>query len=193
MADEYRIWKAVAGPGVCSLASIEGFDAPWDLIRGRPLRSRLPKDVRYPMKPSRPRDTKLVDCVENAGLAVVVSKRVAEFLRTKKIPEVEYIPASIVNHKGRVASADYFIVNILAIQDCLDLARSNPTYNHINKVEIDRVEKLVLDEKKIDPTLPLFRMKNYYRHVLVGAKLAAEIAEQGFTGFELMTFDEFEP
>jgi hypothetical protein len=193
MTTEYRIWTPVAAPGICRLSSMLGYDEPWDLIRGRPLQTKLPKDVRYPMNASRPRDTKLADTLANINLALVVSKRLAEFLQEKKVPGLEYIQVRIINHKGKVASPDYVLVNILALQDCLDLARSKPTYNHIVKVEIDWVEQLVFNENRIDPALPLFRIKNYYRHIIIEAKLAAEIEEQGFTGFAMLTFDEFEP
>jgi hypothetical protein len=192
MTTEYRIWKAAPAPGICRLSSIIGYDEPWDLIRGRPLQSKLPKDVRYPMNASRPRDTKLTDTLANINLALVVSRRLAEFLQEKKVPGVEYIQVPIINHKGKVASSDYFLVNILAIQDCLDLALSEPTYNHINKVEIDRVEQLVFDEKKIDPALPLFRIKNYYRHIIIEATIAAELEKHAFSGFFMLPFSQLE-
>jgi hypothetical protein len=124
--------------------------------------------------------------------AIVVSKRVMEFLQSKKLPGVEYLPVPIVNHKGRIASPDYFIVNILAIQDCLDLKQSMPMYNHINKTEIDEVKQMVLDEKKIDSSFPLFRLKNYFPPVLVEAGLAEEIKAQNFSGLKFLTLKEFE-
>jgi hypothetical protein len=193
MATNYLMWIAATGPGYCTVTRIQNYDASWDLIRGRSLQGKLTGAAQYVMSPREPRAIKLADCIENSDGTIIASKRVADFLRSKEIRGVEYVPVSIINHKGRVATDDYWMVNILAIQDCLDLAQCKPTYNAINAVEIDTVEKFVLEEAKLDPAFALFRCKNFYDHIVVAPQLAAELEQQAFNGLWFRPISKYTP
>lgn len=189
----YRIWNAFRSPGICLLGKVEGYEATWRFIGGKPLADTFPTGVRFHMRETSPTDIKLADSLVNLDRAIVVSKALVDYLEGKKLPAVEYLPVSIVNHKGRVASADYFVVNVLAVQDCLDLQKSEPNYNKINPTRIDGVKRIVFDPSKMDPAFPLFRAKGFNRVLFVESKMADAIDGQGFSNTEFLPLDEYEP
>jgi len=104
------------------------------------------------------------------------------FLQSRKVKNVEYLPITILDHKGKVASKDYRIVNPVGLQDALDPDASRPKFNLIKKDQIDTVERVVIDAKRVDPELEVFRLQGFYFPVFVSRGLADAITAAGFAG-----------
>ena len=61
---------------------------------------------------------------------------------------------SIFNHKKRLASADYVIINPLGVVDCLDLEKC---VIERDDGEVVEVEEITLSRRKIDAKKAIFR------------------------------------
>ena len=146
--NNYVILNAVPAPGYCVLEEIENMDDPLQLEKGVKLEP-WPGDVKFLMDPNYPKAIRLGDCIKNLPGAIVVSKRLKQLLEAAKPANVEYLPVSIINHKGKVASADYFIVNPYRLQDCIDRKQSVLKWNAIDPDLDSTCTKLVIDEGKV--------------------------------------------
>ncbi|WP_224361968.1 imm11 family protein [Hyalangium versicolor] len=70
--------------------------------------------------------------------------------------EVEYLPFSLINHKGLVHSKDYWFINPLGTFDCLDFSASDIQY--LGK-DIVHIREYVLDPEKLARAPDLFRIE----------------------------------
>jgi hypothetical protein len=188
---ELVIWESIAVGNACKLDGIENVDG-LDLVLGVPMKKGFPSDVRLPMSKRHKKDTGLTDDLSNSNQIKVCSARLTEFLRKKRLKNVEYLPVTILDHKGKVASKDYSIVHPVGLQDALDVKASKPTYSPIIPTEIDEVKKLVVDVKRVDPEVRLFRLKSFNYPVLVDRTLAREIQAGGFVGPSFVELEDFE-
>jgi hypothetical protein len=99
---------------------------------------------------------KLGGTIGNTQSLLIVSLPMKQVIERFVADSVQYLPIVINNHKGRVASKDYFIVNPLGQCDCLDLDESEIEYDGDDVVE---VETFVLSEPKVAGVSDLFRVK----------------------------------
>jgi hypothetical protein len=179
---DYGVWAYQPVGNVCMLDSIENVPRRLDLMRGVPFKDKFPAAAQYRMSKEHKKETGLNDDIPNTDSLKVCSSRLVEFLKKKNLKNVEYLPVSILNHKGKLASKEYFIVHPVLPQDALDADASQPSFNDINPEEIDSVARLVLNKRSLDPELRLFRLKAFFRPVLIEKKLADEIKGAGFVG-----------
>jgi hypothetical protein len=189
---DYLIWNSKDEGNSCMVEGPEGVDRSWELKEGVPRAATFPADACFRMSDRHKKAVRLTDSLLNMSRLVVVSPALKTLLEAEAPKGVEYLKVSIFNHKGRVASPDYFIVHAVGLQDCLDLAQSNPSYNHIVPTDIDWVDKLVLDHGKIDPDAKLFRIKDFGMMVIVRRDLAEAIEGGGFKGVEFLELSEYE-
>lgn len=127
----------------------------WKLHDGVALGADYPKGARVYMSDDE-RGMALPDFVGNTCSMLIVSRRVQESLHRLNSGPTEYLPLAIYNHKKRLASADYFVVNPLGTYDCLDLARSDITYH---EGQVVKVNEPVLDARKLAAVPELFRLR----------------------------------
>lgn len=175
------------------LDEMVGFDELPYFVLGRSLQGKFPGDVKFRMDPDAPRDTILTDFLQNIHSLLIVSRRLKEFLENRGVKAVEYLPVTILNHKGKVASSDYFIVHTVDDIDCLDLAQSGPRYSSIRKESIDRVERMVLDPTRVSPERELFQVKNLDGFTFATRALADAITREKFTSIEWLPIEDYNP
>ncbi len=189
---EYVVWECAAVGNACGLDSIENVERARALKRGVPFGDAFPGDARFRMSKAHKKDTVLTDDLSNTDRLKVCSPRLVDFLRKAKVGHVEYLPVRILDHKGKVASSDYRIVNPFPPQDVLDLKASGPQYSAIRKTTIMDVKRLVIDAKRVEPGVRIFRIKDFTDPVLVDRQLAEDIAAAGFVGPVFTELDEYE-
>jgi hypothetical protein len=143
------------------------------------------------MDPDFPDDIKLSDNIRNSGGFILASKPLKERVERDAPSDVEYLPVQIINHKGRLASSDYFIINPLSIYNAIDFDRSIVKWNNINPDVIASVTKLVIDSSKVPPEATLFRLKSFERRVLVRRDLVDKLSRTGLTGIGFADLDGF--
>jgi hypothetical protein len=179
---EYRVWYCSPVNNACSLALIEGYERSYELIDGVSLAAVFPKKACARMDSDFKKATRLTDDLSNMNDVKVCSKRLVEFLQENKVQHLEYLPLTIINHKGKVASTDYFVVNPVGLVDALDLEASKPIYNAIRKERISRVDQIVLDPRRLDPGRKVFRLKGLVDPVLIEKDLADGMEAAGMVG-----------
>ncbi|NMH89009.1 imm11 family protein [Flavivirga algicola] len=150
-----------------------------DFIEGISLLSTFPKDAYYMMRKPK-KYNKLADCFMDT-FHMVVSEKVKDFLDSKKLKFVEYLPVNILNH-NEDQCAIYYIVNITKLHDCIDYEKSEPEYSPINPDEIREVKQLVIDESRLDKEIQMFRCKRFPYELLWRTEFAEEFLAQGFSG-----------
>ena len=187
----YLIWDADAQSSYCLLGYIEGFEDEWKLMKGDSVAKEWPADVRMRMDPDFKKKIKLSDNVLNPARVLVASKALCDFFRKKPVPNVEYLPITILDHKKKVASKEYSIVNLVTTQDCIDTTASEVTWNNINPEYIMSMKRLVFDETKIDDDALLFRAKHLKTLIFVRADFAAEVTAAGFTNVKLWRLSDY--
>lgn len=94
--------------------------------------------------------------IGNTQSLLIVNKVLKEQIEQSNAEPVQILPVAIHNHKNRLASADYFVVNPIGVRDCLDLDESEIEWDGDDVVA---VEKFVLSEGKLDGAPDLFRVK----------------------------------
>jgi hypothetical protein len=186
------VWESVPVGNACVLESIENVERAPRLRTGLAFASAFPKDAQFRMSREFKKDTALTDDISNGTLVKVCSPKLVEFLQKLKVPGVEYLPVRILDHKGKVASADYRIVNPCPPQDVLDVKASGPRYSQMLKTEIVELKKLVVDPRKLEPGVRIFRIKGFTKPVLVDRKLAEAMEAEGFVGPAFTELDEYE-
>lgn len=180
--DNFVIWQFQSVPHACLLKNLTGVDQRYTLFKGIPLAQSFAKDAAFHMDPDFPKDLLLTDNMANPLSCMVVSKRLADGLRDEKVDRLEYLPVSIIDHKGKVASKDYFILNPLEPVDCIDRKNSKFKASAILPDEITRFEKLVIDESAVPGGRKIFRMKGFGNIALVAKTLADSLKKGNFTG-----------
>jgi len=195
MGDErldYVIWKASTKiANACVLGDMRGFDAIYHLMSGVSFIESFPPGVEFGMSPDYPDNIVLTDNLINSESLIVGSARLRRFLESRDTSFLEYLPVSIRNHKGRVASKDYFVVNPIVPVDCLDEDASEAEASSIIPGEIEMVQRLVLDPQRVDPAREIFRIARFPEITVVQRKLAEAIDKENFTGIRWLDISEY--
>lgn len=97
-------------------------------------------------------------------------------------PGERRLPLTILDHKGKVASRDYFILNPVGLVDALDREASEPGYHVADRELIFRVARTVLDPRRLDPERRVFRLAGLRLPVLVERPLAEAMKAAGLVG-----------
>lgn len=192
MTTEFVVWESTAGTKYCVLGGLQGVSDQYELKRGVSRARSFPDDAHFKMDKGFPRQVALADSTSNLDGLLVVSSRLRTFLEVEALPNVEFLRVTIINHKARVASADYYIVNPLQIVDCIDQGRSEIMWNRIDPTTISGCTRLSLNSNTTVAGGSLFRLRYLENVVLVKAELAAGIMEQGFTGVDFTGVDRFQ-
>lgn len=182
---DYLIWKYRDTDGACSILEPTGLDSIVPLKEGTPLQAELSgKALSAAMNPESPDDILLLDNVHNTDGILVVSGHLRAFLEARSLRDVEYLQVSIVDHKGRVASDDYWVVHPLSPVDAIDLVASDCKMSRIKKTRIQSMTQLVLRPEAVPADRELFRLQGLWGVTLVSRTLADAIAAAGFSGVE---------
>ncbi|MCC6559524.1 MAG: hypothetical protein IT372_41940 [Polyangiaceae bacterium] len=188
----FRVWRSRAGTKYCTLGGLRGIERVPELKRGESRADGFPADAFFEMSKKFPKQVALADSLSNLDGLAVVSKALKGFLEGESLVGVEFLPVSIRDHKGRVASADYFVVNPTRIVDCIDKDRSDISWNPMDVTRICGCLRFVLDVAAIDADVAMLRPKHLEVCVLVREDLAGEICDRGFTGTNLIKIEEFQ-
>ena len=143
------------------------------LSKGISIADEYPSDVRYFMDPDEP-GIQVPDLVGNPGGILVVSRVVKQAIENANHGPTEYLPISIYNHKKRLAAADYFVINPLGTQDCLDPERSRIEYHNDKVVGVDR---MVLKGEKLKDAPDLFRVREAPRVYVASENLVRALLQ----------------
>ncbi|AKT40381.1 imm11 family protein [Chondromyces crocatus] len=187
----FLLWRpGSATDGICKILEVEGVEKSFELDDGAPRAAGWPADAHCRMDPDWPKDIALADSLLGASL-VVISGRVKKALDEAQLTNVELLPIEIINHKGRVASEDYFILNPTEICDCIDKDASNVEWNDLDPDSICGCDALILDAAAVPETLAVFRLKHWKNQIVIRRELAEKLRAQGLTGLSFLEPEDY--
>jgi uncharacterized protein DUF1629 len=176
--------------GACSLTFLSNQEFTASLMIGSRLAKAWPKDMTFSMNPERPKDVALFDYVHNLEGVLLASPKLVTFFRDQKVPDVEFLPVTILDHKGRVASKEYAILNCCRVIDCVDQKKSEFEWDGLQEPSMV-VEKVVLDGRALGEDDRLIRPKFVPGKIFYREDLMQAIDDEGFAGVAF-TNDLFE-
>jgi hypothetical protein len=163
----------------------------YELLQGVSQAAKWPKDLALRFSKDRKEGMNLTDWVENEYEWLIASGRFKKLLEEAGAPDVEYLRVTIKNHKGRIASADYWVVNFLVHHPAVDRDRSVFEVDAAYPSRIYSFDKLVLTNKIENEGPIIFRLAEKPRLVLVRADLAERIEKAKITGLKLKPTDRY--
>ncbi|MDF2441865.1 MAG: hypothetical protein JWR01_68 [Subtercola sp.] len=190
--EEFRVWSSDTWPRYCGIRIDYPLTFPDELmLTDANIAPIYPPDVIAEMDTAHKKNNQLADNVYVRGAEVVVSGALRQFLEGEQLEGVEFLPLSITDFRGRVASSDYFIVQVRNVVDAIDPVHSEFDLNLIDPEVYATVWKLVIDNDAVPASIMLFRPRHRLWDVLVRTELAAKIEEAGFTGLRFSTYEQF--
>jgi len=180
----YLVWRpGLKKDGICKLNGLTGVPKSYEIDDGVPRLQGWPPDAAAAMNPDFPKDIGLADSLSGATF-LVISGKAKQFIEQENAGKIEFLPMKIINHKGRVASEDYFVVNPLDVVDCIDKEASGA---EMDDDMIEGCAQLVLKEDAIPKDLKIFRTKFWSGRILIRRDLAQKMTAAGLT---CMSFTE---
>ena len=133
------------------------------LSLGQAIAAEWPADASIPMADDRT-GIKLGSLIGNTQSFLLLHRDVKDLIAAEHDRRggnwpIEYLPFTLINHKGRAHSKDYFVVNPIGPRDCINHKLSKIEYFKGNKDKVVDIDRLVLDPEKLREAPPLFRVK----------------------------------
>ncbi|QSQ26648.1 hypothetical protein JY651_17690 [Pyxidicoccus parkwayensis] len=151
--------------------------------RGIPMGSEYPADLKFQMAPEA-RGNQIADVIPNALNFLMVSNRVRHLLSQHSKANIEFLRFILLNHKGRVASDELYIANVLGTREWADMERSMGA--RVTTLEgtreFEHLRRLYLKDGEVDPDVGVFRISAMPKLVLVHEELKRLLESEGVTG-----------
>ncbi|WNG50110.1 hypothetical protein F0U60_42800 [Archangium minus] len=142
-----------------------------------------PKDPKIFLKEENP-GIRLTSLLGNTNSYLIVCSEMKEVIASYcQDVEVEYLPFALYDHRKRLYSRDYFIINPIGSHDCLNEKASGVEYGPEGGVV--RIAQLVLDAAKLNNLPPFFRIDKQRTTYVVSEPLAQSLKDRGFTNIQL--------
>ncbi len=153
------------------------------LIQGVRLKPDYPEDVVLTLEASG--GNMKVDFLRNLSQMIVAGPRALEVLLANGVTEqdVELLPVSIRDKKGRILEERYTIVNPVASVRCMDRTRSVFETYDPSTDDVMWINNLYITRDALPEHLVLFRLAEAPDRILVRDDLFEAIQEAKLTGF----------
>jgi len=158
------------------------------MARGERIGARFPTDAKVFLE-SRSPGIKLPSLIGNALGYLIVNTEMKSVINECCKLEVETLPFTLYNHKKRIHSKDYWIVNPIGSIDCLNKAASEIIYATSSREAVVAVHKFVVDPSKISGEPNLFRVPEDREKYFIGESLAKTFQQHNFTNVFLLEVD----
>ncbi|WIG92971.1 DUF1629 domain-containing protein [Myxococcus sp. SDU36] len=179
---DFYILEWLVLDGYCAIFSIpEGMPKIHKPARGIRMGAEYPDGLRFNMTKQEP-GLKIADVIPNAVNYFMVSKRMKELLEQHSGAEIEFLRFVLLNHRGRVASEDCYIANVVGMQDCVDMEKTEGDLDPLKPDRFMYLRRLLLQEDKVPPGAKLFRIPAAPRLMIVRKDLKEQLEKDGVTG-----------
>ena len=149
------------------------------MTKGRPAKAFYPAEPKIFLREEHP-GLKLSSLLGNTESYLIVSSEVKKvFEQLCAGCEIEYLPFDLYDHRERLYSRDYFIINPIGALDCLDEKASGVKYGEEGSV-VD-IAEFVLDPAKVQNAPALFRIDKKPSKYVVDERFVQAVEAQGFT------------
>jgi hypothetical protein len=152
----------------------------WKTGFGHSTAKEWPDDATIQLRKSSGR--KLSDLLGTITNNLIVSKRLRAMIEEHSANiDVEYLPVRINDHRGRLLSDEYVIVNPIGTVDCLDTKASDILWDTKDTKKALAVNTVVLSAKKTKDAPALFRIREKPASYVLAQSLAKPIYAAKFT------------
>jgi len=169
----------------------KGVRATYQLVEGVSQVDKWPDDVALHFPDDFPERIGLTDNIANTHWWLIVSSAMRKIIQTHQSNDLEFLPVSIRNHKGRVAADDYSIVNFLRLIEVVDRGASEFRVDAAYDDQISKYDKLILRQDIEENGPAILRMKETPMLILAREDLAKAIEMAGMTGVTFVPTDEY--
>jgi hypothetical protein len=182
---DYYIWSTERNSLYCTLDRVpDGNQAMFRARLGRPMGADYPEPLPFPMSPDLG-GIKVAELVRNTLGYYIVGPAVHAVLANESGASFEFLPIDIINRKGRREEATRWIANLLGDPVvCADLSKSVMREMPLKKGRYSSLQRLVLDARRIDPSLKIFRLGEMPHLFIVRDDLRAALAASGATAMQ---------
>jgi hypothetical protein len=149
------------------------------LMRGVAAASVYPQKAKIYLEEDNP-GIKLTSLLGNTDSLIIANTALKDVIAGHcKDLEIEYLPFVLYDHRKRVHSKDYFIVNPVGARECLNELESGIKRGPQNSIV--KIERFVIDANKAASLPALFRIDKDPTEYVVREDLAAAMEAGGFT------------
>ncbi|WP_141617125.1 DUF1629 domain-containing protein [Myxococcus sp. AB036A] len=160
----------------------------WMATKGVRMGNEYTSGVR--LKMSRDGGLGIPDYIPNTLLLPMVSDKLKSLLEKEAGVEIEFLPFSLYNHKGRVAAEACFIANVIGTHECVDAAKTRGEKSIISPGQFEALSQLTLDSAKVPSDAKLFRVNVFPRALIIRDDLRATLEREGITGIRYVAMGE---
>ena len=159
--------------------------------KGKRVGDKYPENAEIHLQPENP-GIKLPNLIGNTKSHLIVNTAmkdtILEYCPGGEV-DIEILPFTLINHKKRVHSKDYWIINPIGTFDCVN--RSASEIEFLDD-EIVGVDKYVFDPKKLEKAPHLFRVPEDPTEYFISQSLAKAFQEKQFTNIFLIEIEQSE-
>jgi hypothetical protein len=148
---------------------------------GVAVHAEWPATAHFPMERSLP-GLVVPDFINNAFGYLMVSTSVKAFFVEALKEAIEWLPFKIVNHKGSALPDTYWVANVLATLDCVDVPASNGRPDALYPGTYDLFRDLHLDYARLPDDSRIFRLSVFPEKILIHKSIKEDIERRNFTG-----------
>jgi hypothetical protein len=188
---DYFILNAEFTPEYCSIIKCPPSldDQTWRIADGERMGEHYPPKIRFDM--SKEHDGIVVpDFIHNTLHLPMVSGQLKALLEKESGAEIEFLPFTLYNHRGRVAAEGCHIANLLGSLDCVDRRRTEGDESFITPGTYSGLFRLYLSAEQLPPTAKLFRLASMPSVIIIREDLRALLEQQGISGVEYIAMGE---
>jgi hypothetical protein len=149
------------------------------LLEGERVGDRFPRDAKVHLDPESP-GIKLESVLGNLLNYLMVTTQMKDVILSVCTSEIETLPFILYNHKNRVHSKDYWIINPIGTFDCVNRAASRIVMDSTGQ-DIIRVDSLAFDREKMASAPDLFRVPEKPEWMFISEALARAIKQHKLT------------
>lgn len=162
----------------------------WKLSEGEPLGDEYPgiDETKWYMEKKYP-GIKLPSLIGNVSNVVVVHRELKDVFEAAQVP-TDYVQFTLYNHKNRVASRDYFIINVLGTFDCLNYNESKIKYSKEAPGKVISVKRMVFDRRKLEQAPDIFRVKEEPETIVISQRLVGPLQKLNPTNVYLHVVEQ---
>ncbi|MBI2379772.1 MAG: hypothetical protein HYV16_03330 [Gammaproteobacteria bacterium] len=186
MSHLVKIWNSAYTEGYCVVTAPKNVTKFYKYDYGSSLQAGWPASAECWMDMEFPKDIQLSDAIHCLSARIISPRAYALFHEFCANTDIEFLKISIVNHKGRLAADDYWIVNPLRIVDCIDTAQSQVTWNPIDHELISDCKDLVLKPEALADAPLVFRPKHKPSAIFMKTAFTEKLESCGLSNFRLM-------
>jgi len=135
--------------------------------------------------------TVIPDSIPNSLLLLLVSDELRGCLEKHSGAQIEFVPFTLQNQRGRKMKEPYFIANVLGRVDCMDRKKSDVDWSAIEPDSADLIRRLVLVPSQLPRKARLLRVGNVDGVFLVREDLAQELLRGPSYGAFFQDLDDY--